>query len=87
MSPHRTSRRNFLKLSAIAGAGIFAPNILRADDSVTRQLNFAGIGVSLNSLFSIWSNGIGVVAIALAVFTIMPAINNAFEAASAVPAP
>src|SRR3954453_1051346 len=45
MSLQRPSRRNFLKLSAFAGAGIFAPNIIRAGDSVTRQLNFGGIGV------------------------------------------
>jgi predicted dehydrogenase len=46
MSLIQPSRRGFLKMSGLAAAaGIFAPNILRADDSVTRQLNFGGIGV------------------------------------------
>jgi predicted dehydrogenase len=46
MSMHLpSSRRHFLKFSAAAAAaGIFAPNILRAEE-VAKKLNFAGIGV------------------------------------------
>ncbi len=44
-NPLQPTRRGFLKFSAAAAAvGIFAPNILRAED-VAKKLNFAGIGV------------------------------------------
>ncbi|MEY4388887.1 MAG: hypothetical protein RLZZ432_606 [Chloroflexota bacterium] len=44
--------------------------------------NFAGIGAALGSLTSVWSNGIGVISIALAVFTIM--LSDFFDTAGTI---
>jgi len=44
--------------------------------------NFSGIGAAFGSLTSVWSNGVGVVAIALAVFTIM--LSDFFDTAGTI---
>jgi AGZA family xanthine/uracil permease-like MFS transporter len=44
--------------------------------------NFAGIGAALGSLTSVWSNGVGVVSVALAVFTIM--LSDFFDTAGTI---
>src|SRR4051812_6389219 len=40
-----TSRRGFLRGTALTAGGIFLPNLLLSQDGGPKKLNFAGIGV------------------------------------------
>ena len=44
-STNRTSRRDFLRQTAAATGGIFAPNLLLGQQGGVKKLNFAGVGV------------------------------------------
>ena len=42
----KTSRRNFLKSTAVAGAGVILMHNLASGESPNEKINFAAIGVS-----------------------------------------